>query len=142
MKINEADFKIKISKRLYSKEHLLADDLSKMMEEPKRFAAYLGLAQLYEEADLRALARYVREKNDLPAEARGKYFFASVKNLRKKTGAHLKNLRRTLFRQKLKGSKKSKTKNKNGKNKKNRKRSQPGSARRSKTRASQGNNQS
>lgn len=84
-------------KHLYSKEHVLADDLSRMMGEPKKFAAYLGIAKLYYESDLRALARYVREKyekDELPAEARGKYFFAALKSLSKKPGAKLKNLRR------------------------------------------------
>ena len=61
-------------KHLHSKEHVLADDLSTMMVEPKRFAAYLGIAKLYYESDLRALARRVLEKADLPHEARGKYF--------------------------------------------------------------------
>lgn len=69
---------------LHSKEHVLADDLSQMMLEPKRFAAYLGIAELYKEADLRALARYVIEKSDLPASARGKYFFAALRGLRKR----------------------------------------------------------
>ena len=69
-------------KRLHSKEHLLADDLSKVLLEPKRFAAYLGLAQLYHESDLRALAKYILQKESLPLDARGKYFFAAVKGLR------------------------------------------------------------
>ena len=119
-------------KKLHSREHLLADDLSKMLEEPRRFAAYLGLAQLYEESDLRALARYVREKEDLPREAWGKYFFASVKNLRKKSGARLKNLKR----------KKIKAKTKNGQNNKNSKRTRTGAKRRSQARAAKGNNES
>lgn len=79
------------NKHLYSKEHVLADDLSQQMREPKRFSAYLGLAQLYYESDLRSLARRVLEKDDLSVEARGKYFFASVKGLVKKPGAKLKN---------------------------------------------------
>lgn len=77
-------------KHLHSKEHVLADDLSRMMGEPKRFAAYLGIAKLYYESDLRGLARYVREKEDLPLEARGKYFFASLKGLSKKPGVTFK----------------------------------------------------
>ena len=80
-------------KKLYSKEHLLADDLSTMMGEPKRFAAYLGIAELYHESDLRALARYVLEKEELPPESRGKYFFACLKNLTKRAGAKLKRTR-------------------------------------------------
>jgi len=64
------------------------------MGEPKKFAAYLGIAKLYYESDLRALARYVREKEDLPIEARGKYFFASLKGLTKIPGARLKRAKR------------------------------------------------
>ena len=71
---------------LHSREHLLADDVCKMMGEPKRFAAYLGIARLYDESDLRALARRVMEKSDLPPEARGKYFFACLKGLVKNPG--------------------------------------------------------
>lgn len=67
-------------KKIHSREHLLADDLSRMLGETKRFAAYLGIAKRYYESDLRALARRVREKEDLPAEARGKYFFAALRD--------------------------------------------------------------
>lgn len=81
-------------KKLHSREHVLADDLSKMMAEPKKFAAYLGIAKLYYESDLRALARRVLEKEDLPVEARGKYFFAALKGFTKKSGVKFKNLRR------------------------------------------------
>ena len=77
-------------KKLHSKEHLLADDLSRMMAEPKKFAAYLGIAELYYESDLRALARRVLEKEDLPIDARGKYFFAALRGLVKQPGAKLK----------------------------------------------------
>ena len=77
-------------KHLHSKEHVLADDLSTMMVEPKRFAAYLGIAKLYYESDLRALARRVLEKADLPHEARGKYFFAALKGLTKRPGVKFK----------------------------------------------------
>ena len=73
-------------KHLHSREHLLADDLSKMMGEPKKFAAYLGIAKLYYESDLRSLARRVSEKENLPPEARGKYFFATLRGLIKKPG--------------------------------------------------------
>ena len=79
-------------KHLHSREHLLADDLSRMMSEPKKFAAYLGIAKLYYESDLRALAKYVREKyerEELPPEARGKYFFAALKGFDKKTGCEI-----------------------------------------------------
>jgi hypothetical protein len=75
----------KSNKKLHSREHLLADDLSRMMAEPKRFASYLGISKLYNEDDLRALAKKVLEKRDLPLESRGKYFFAVVKTLPKKT---------------------------------------------------------
>ncbi len=75
----------KVTKKLHSKEHLLAEDLSGLMREPKRFAAYLGIAQLYREDDLRALAKRVIEKNDLPVASRGKYFFGALKGLIKKS---------------------------------------------------------
>lgn len=80
---------------LHSKEHLLADDLSQMMQEPKKFAAYLGIAKLYHESDLRALGRRVLEKEDLPAEARGKYFFASLRGLDKKYGVKFKKRKKS-----------------------------------------------
>lgn len=66
---------------LHSREHVLADDLSRMMLEPKRFAAYLGVAKTYEESDLRALAKYVARKPDLDPKNRGKYFFGALKGL-------------------------------------------------------------
>lgn len=73
--------KFEPDKKLHSREHVLADDLSQMMRESKRFAAYLGIARLYYESDLRALAKRVLEKQDLPVEARGKYFFAALRGL-------------------------------------------------------------
>lgn len=69
---------------LHSREHLLADDLSQMMLEPKRFAAYLGVAKLYYEDDLRTLAKRVVAKRDLDPKSRGKYFFGALKGLEKK----------------------------------------------------------
>ncbi|MEK9174396.1 MAG: hypothetical protein AAB725_00285 [Patescibacteria group bacterium] len=90
MKLGEI-VKIKVNKRLHSREHLLAEDISRLMREPKRFAAYLGIARLYQESDLRALAKRVIEKRDLPLEARGKYFFASLKGLIKKTNVKNNN---------------------------------------------------
>src|SRR3989338_3206491 len=63
-----------------SREHLLADDLSRMLGEERRFAAYLGIAKRYYESDLRGLVRRVLEKQDLPQEARGKYFFAALRD--------------------------------------------------------------
>ena len=77
-------------KKLHSRSHLLADDLTGIMAEPKRFAAYLGIAKRYEESDLRGLARRVREKADLPIEARGKYFFAALRGLAPTPGAKKK----------------------------------------------------
>ncbi len=78
--------KLERNKYLHSKEHVLADDLSRMMRELKRFASYLGIAKIYNESDLRALARYVTEKTDLPIEARGKYFFGALRRLPRKSG--------------------------------------------------------
>ena len=68
-------------KKLHSREHVLADDLSRSLGEPKKFAAYLGIAKRYYERDLRALARNVREKSDLSPDAYGKYFFACLRGL-------------------------------------------------------------
>lgn len=79
--------KLERDKYLHSKEHVLADDLSQVMGEQKKFAAYLGIAKLYYESDLRALAKYVSEKKDLPAEARGKYFFGALRGLPRKPRA-------------------------------------------------------
>lgn len=74
----------KPNKKLHSAEHLLAEDLSLVMQEPKRFARYLGVAKLYHESDLRALAKRVLGKKDLAAANRGKYFFGALKGLEKK----------------------------------------------------------
>lgn len=82
--------KFEPDKYLHSKEHLLADDLSRMLAEPKKFAAYLGIAKLYYESDLRGLARRVLEKEDLPREVRGKYFFAALRGLPKKPNIKFK----------------------------------------------------
>lgn len=71
-------------KHLHSREHVLAEDLSQMLREPKRFAAYLGIAKMYDEGDLRALAKYVSQKKELPLETRGKYFFGALRNLQRK----------------------------------------------------------
>ena len=73
--------KITPNKKLHSREHVLAEDLSQELAEPKRFAAYLGIAKRYHESDLRGLARRVLEKTDLPVEARGKYFFAALRGI-------------------------------------------------------------
>lgn len=71
-------------KHLHSREHLLADDLSRLMLEPKKFAAYLGVARMYYEPDLRALAKQVAAKQDLDPKNRGKYFFGALRSLQKK----------------------------------------------------------
>ncbi|MEK7083023.1 MAG: hypothetical protein AAB972_02530 [Patescibacteria group bacterium] len=73
--------KFEPDKKLHSREHVLAQDLSEILGESKKFAAYLGIARRYHERDLRALARMVKEKSDLPLEARGKYFFACLRSL-------------------------------------------------------------
>jgi len=98
------------NKYLHSKEHVLADDLSRMMKEQKRFAAYLGIAMLYRESDLRALARRVLEKEDLPAANRGKYFFAAVSGMAKKPGSRLKKSRRRPIKRKVGAPRKRRTK--------------------------------
>ena len=103
-------------KKLHSREHVLAEDLSQMLGEPKKFAAYLGIAKRYYERDLRALARTVREKRDLLPESYGKYFFACLRGLvptseflaaqrhkkskrkKKKHAGHAANRKRTLSR--------------------------------------------
>ncbi len=69
---------------LHSREHVLADDLSRLMLEPKRFSAYLGIAKMYYESDLRALAKRVAVKPDLDPQNRGKYFFGALKGLPKR----------------------------------------------------------
>jgi len=76
--------KLTPDKHLHSREHLLADDLSRDMVEPRRFAAYLGVAKTYHESDLRALAKRVLAKPDLDFKNRGRYFFAALKGLPKK----------------------------------------------------------
>ena len=81
-------------KKLHSREHLLADDLATLMAEPKKFAAYLGIAKRYYESDLRALARRVMEKADLPREARGKYFFAALRGLTRTPASTKKKLKK------------------------------------------------
>ncbi len=83
--IDRLAIKLRPNKKLHSREHVLADDLCKTMAEPKRFAAYLGIAWLHHEEDLRALAKRVLAKRDLPMESRGKYFFASLKDLPKRS---------------------------------------------------------
>lgn len=80
-------------KHLHSREHVLADDLSQVMLEPKRFSAYLGIAKMYYESDLRALAKRVAAKPDLDPSNRGKYFFGALKGLPKRAD-WLRELRR------------------------------------------------
>ncbi len=76
--------KLERDKHLHSREHILADDLSRAMLEPKRFAAYLGIAKMYYESDLRAIAKRVATKPDLDPKNRGKYFFGALKTLSKR----------------------------------------------------------
>lgn len=83
---------------LHSREHVLADDLSRVMLEPKRFSAYLGIAKMYHESDLRALAKRVVAKPDLDPQNRGKYFFGALKGLAKRTDWLRKVRRRRLQR--------------------------------------------
>ena len=90
-------------KKLHSRCHLLADDLAAMMHEPKKFAAYLGIAKHYRESDLRALARRVCEKESLPHDARGKYFFAALRGLAQIPGLKKKK-RKMRPKKKYKGS--------------------------------------
>ena len=80
------------SKKLHTKSHLLASDLSVMLGEPKKFPRYLGIAQRYKESDLRGLAKYVLEKKDLPEDRRGRYFFGALRGLKKKPGIKSKNI--------------------------------------------------
>lgn len=76
--------KLEKDKHLHSREHVLAEDLSQALCEPKRFAAYLGIAKMYDEGDLRALAKYVSQKKELPPEKRGKYFFGALRSMQRK----------------------------------------------------------
>lgn len=87
--------KLEPDKHLFSREHVLADDLSIMLGENKKFAAYLGIAKRYYERDLRALARMVLEKQDLPPEARGRYFFGCLRKLAKIPGVTLKRAKKS-----------------------------------------------
>ena len=87
--------KFERDKHLHSREHVLADDLSRMMLEPKRFAAYLGIAKMYDESDLRALSKRVVRKLDLDPSNRGKYFFGALRGLPKRAD-WLRNVRRRL----------------------------------------------
>lgn len=80
----------KKNRYLHSQEHVLADDLSRDMKEPKKFAAYLGIAKLYRESDLRALAKYILAKKNLALKNRGKYFFGALRRMPKKQGITFK----------------------------------------------------
>lgn len=84
-------------KHLHSREHVLADDLSRLMLEPKKFAAYLGIARMYYESDLRALAKRTAAKSDLDPKNRGKYFFGALRGLAKRP-EWLKEMRRRRIR--------------------------------------------
>jgi hypothetical protein len=78
------EFNRKRNTRLHSREHVLAEDLSRLMHEEKRFSSYLGIAKRYHEDDLRALAKRVAAKEGLLVSNRGRYFFAAVKGLQPK----------------------------------------------------------
>ena len=52
---------IQKSKYLHSPSHLLADELSRKFNEPKRFGFYLKMAQLYDHNFLRRIAGKVLE---------------------------------------------------------------------------------
>ena len=88
--------KLEPDKHLHSREHVLADDLSRMMLEPKRFSAYLGIAKMYYESDLRALSKRVATKPDLDPQNRGRYFFGALKGLAKRPDWLYKVRRRRL----------------------------------------------
>ena len=77
----DINFKIVKNKHLHSKRHVLADDLSKILGEPGKFAMYLGITKIYPESDLRALAKYVVSKPDLGVKNRGRYFFGALKRM-------------------------------------------------------------
>lgn len=95
--ISHMAIKFKPDTHLHSREHVLADDLSRMLLEPKRFAAYLGIAKMYYESDLRALAKRVLQKPDLDPKNRGKYFFGALRGLVKRAD-WLRELRRRRLR--------------------------------------------
>lgn len=102
--ISLSRMRLERSKHLHSREHVLADDLSHLMLEPKRFASYLGIARMYHESDLRALAKRVVSKPDLDPKNRGKYFFGALRGLPEKDSwlRELRRRRRTRERAKSK----------------------------------------
>ena len=53
----------KKSQYLHSQNHVLADELSKKLNEPKRFGFYLRMAQKYDHRVLRRIAGEVLEGN-------------------------------------------------------------------------------
>ena len=85
------------------------------MLEPKKFAAYLGVAKIYYESDLRALAKRVAAKPDLDPKNRGKYFFGALRGL-PKSASWLGELRRRRARAKRK-KKQGNTTKRNGREK-------------------------
>lgn len=132
-KISLHDIRFERNRKLHSREHVLADDLAREMREPKRFAAYLGIAKRYYEGDLRRLARRVREKEDLPLDARGKYFFAALRGLTptpaaKKKRPALQGEARSQRRKKRKETKRNHGKSKRGVAARNRKKAAQGAA--------------
>ena len=69
----------KKSRFLHSENHLLADDLSKKLNEPKRFGFYLKIAEKYNHGFLRRIAGEVLEGN---AKKPGALFAFLVKKAR------------------------------------------------------------
>ena len=70
-----------INKKLHRREHVLADDLSCLLGEPKRFGAYLGLAMRYPEEILRRFASETEDdyrRDQTGKMHRGKLFFYKV----------------------------------------------------------------
>lgn len=70
-----------INKKLHRREHVLADDLSRQMNEPKLFAKYLGLAMRYPEDVLRRMASEVMDSYNSDRTGKmhpGKLFFYKI----------------------------------------------------------------
>ena len=68
---------------LHSPSHVLADELTRMFGEPKRFGFYLGIASRHDHAVIRRIAGEIMEK---PVENPGALFAYKIKqhNLEKK----------------------------------------------------------
>jgi len=73
--------KLMVNKKLHRREHVLADDLSRKLGEPKRFGAYLGIAMKYPEEALRRVAAESMEsyRSDKTGKTHpGKLFFYKI----------------------------------------------------------------